>query len=234
MENNISLEQPDIQQQSEHNVNEQINNVEEVSNTSSLDNGSNFGKFKDATSLLNAYNNLEKEFTKKSQKLSELMKSNSTNQIDDIDTEKLETEQDNTKQPTYMFNNKNWQTEVTKFFDKNPEAIKYKKDISNILLNDKVLAQHENCLEYAYALLCQKNQVKPADLLNDPNHLEDIYNNETIKNNIISNYLKGINENKNNIRFISGEPKSISPTRPLDKPKTLQEASKILKKLLET
>ena len=39
-----------------------------------IENGSkeNFGKFKDAESLLKAYNNLESEFTKKSQKLAML------------------------------------------------------------------------------------------------------------------------------------------------------------------
>ena len=37
----------------------------------------NFGKFKDVESLLKAYNNLESEFTKKSQKLSMLENENS-------------------------------------------------------------------------------------------------------------------------------------------------------------
>ena len=45
--------------------------------------GSMFGKFKDATSLLQAYSSLEKEFTRKSQKLAELKKT-----LDDLNVQK--------------------------------------------------------------------------------------------------------------------------------------------------
>jgi len=225
MENINNLEQPEIQSEITHNVNEQIINEEEVKDESTLNEGSTFGKFKDATSLLNAYNNLEKEFTKKSQKLSELTKS--------LNNEKTQIIEENPSNSSYIYKNKDWRSNITKFFDKNPEAKNYSKEIAELLLNDEHLAQNSNGLEYAYAIVSKEHYIKPAQLLNDPKHLEDIYNNETIKNNIIKQYLKGINENKNNIRLISGEPKSISPTRPIDKPKTLKEASNILKKLLE-
>ncbi len=41
--------------------------------------GSIFGKFKDAKSLLDAYNNLQSEFTRKCQKLAEIQKENNEN-----------------------------------------------------------------------------------------------------------------------------------------------------------
>ena len=86
MENNINMEQPIQTEQVTANVNEQIIEENSAIVNSDIQEGSNFGKFKDATSLLNAYNNLEKEFTKKSQKLSELMKINQTTTEETINT----------------------------------------------------------------------------------------------------------------------------------------------------
>ena len=45
-----------------------------------------FGKFKDAESLLKAYNNLQAEFTKKSQKLASLESENEKTQFELIKT----------------------------------------------------------------------------------------------------------------------------------------------------
>ena len=57
-----------------------------------LEEGSNmYGKFKDADSLLKAYNNLEAEFTKKSQRLSMLESENEKTQKEltrQVETEK--------------------------------------------------------------------------------------------------------------------------------------------------
>ena len=47
-----------------------------IENTSTSQEDSMLGKFKDAKSLLDAYNSLQAEFTRKSQKLAELQKEN--------------------------------------------------------------------------------------------------------------------------------------------------------------
>ena len=67
MEENVisKVEQPQEQDVALHP--DLSNNLQETS-------GSTFGKFKDATSLLSAYNELQAEFTRKSQKLSETLK----------------------------------------------------------------------------------------------------------------------------------------------------------------
>ena len=46
--------------------------AEKQIDSQSVGNETNFGKFKDAAELLKAYENLEREFTKKSQRLKEL------------------------------------------------------------------------------------------------------------------------------------------------------------------
>ena len=62
---------------------------------------------------------------------------------------------------------------------------------------------------------------------------DDILKNKKIREKIISEYINDINQNKSNIRLISGEPNIVSPTRIDNKPKTIKEASNILKKLLQ-
>ena len=55
--------------------NEQLEQLQtEPENQSENSEGSTFGKFKDAQSLLDAYNSLQAEFTRKSQKLAEFQK----------------------------------------------------------------------------------------------------------------------------------------------------------------
>jgi len=230
MENLYNLEQPTSQLINTDNVNEQI--IEgERSTVQEVQEGSNFGKFKDATSLLNAYNNLEKEFTRKSQKLSELLKNNEK-RVNAFETN--QSLENKTTEDISMFKQKDWKNNVLKFFDKNPNAKNYAKEIASTIINDKELAKNKNCLEYAYALASLKSRVEPADLLNDPKHIEDILSNQNIKEKIITKYLQDIKNNKSNLKFISGEATNISPTRPIDKPKNLKEASTILKRLLQS
>ena len=66
MEENKNLEQPCEQQQTKTEI------IDEQ--------GSMYGKFNDAKSLLDAYNNLQAEFTKKCQKLSEIEREKQTEQ----------------------------------------------------------------------------------------------------------------------------------------------------------
>lgn len=228
MENNI-MEQPDlIENSAENKVNEPIIEEKEVSDATQLELGSTYGKFKDATSLLEAYNNLEKEFTKKSQKLSELLKSQD---------ETKQTEEHNTQIETNIlpkYKQSNWRVEVERFFTENPDAKKYSKDISQIIMNDKSLSNSENCLNYAYALASKNAYIEPAKLLDDPNYIDSLATNEKIRSKVISTYLQNIMQEKSNIKVISGEPNSVSPTPPAEKPKNLKEASSILKKLLQS
>ena len=64
--------------------------------------GSTLGKFKDEKSLLEAYNNLQSEFTKKCQALSKLQN------------------EDNRKLPLFM--EEDWDNRVKSFLENNPQA----------------------------------------------------------------------------------------------------------------
>lgn len=237
MENTTTMEQPEINLDSaENKVNEPIKVSKEVSDTDNLETGSTYGKFKDATSLLEAYNNLQREFTRKSQKLAEILKDqeDSTNVENSHIKHNLESPQVQTSSISPKYKQANWRIEVSKFFETNPEAKKYSKEISNILINDKDLLNNSNCLEYAYALARKQTYIEPAKLLDDPNYIDSLATNKKLKDLIIKNYLTSLSNGSSNPRFITGEPKNLSPTPPKDKPKNLKEASSILKKLLQS
>lgn len=234
MEETNYLEQPNSSAGVES-VGEQ-NSQEEKVQPNVEENGSNFGKFKDSASLLSAYSNLEKEFTKKSQKLAELLKSEEiknaklTEINENIDNNSANEEKsDNSIQAFYK--DDNWKTYSENFIKSNPEAKKYSSEIYDLIASDKFLSSSPNCLEYAFAIVKQKHQVGTENLLTNQTFLnEHILNNENIKNQIIKNYLSSLSANVP--RFISGTTQNISVTTPENKPKTIKDASDILRKLL--
>lgn len=222
------------------NVNEQIID----SKGQSISEGSMFGKFKDATSLLSAYNNLEKEFTRKSQLLSELSK-----EIDSLKTqnqtsnteksgielqnkaENIDSEENLQQQIKPQYCNKNWRRRVGDFLVKNPSARGYTTEISNILLNDKNLSSLDNCLEYAFSIAKSQNP-KPAEL--NEQTINTFALDKRLKDKIIKEFLLGVKENKSGLSLISGEATNVTVSPNNDKPKTLKDASNILKKLLQS
>lgn len=236
MEKETFLEQPDIQTKT-GDVSEQI--IQEESPLQLDESGSKFGKFKDATSLLNAYNNLQKEFTRKSQKLAEFIKNNEENGNLNLsegiisNAESNNTSNISSDNSVPIYQREEWKEQVNTFFKENNEAKKFSKEIAQLLVSDPELSLNKNCLKYAYALVEQNNHIDTAALLKNPEFLKaNIFNNNDIKNEIIKEYLLGVKHNKNHLQLISGEPQKVSPTPTLNKPKNLQEASNILKQLL--
>lgn len=227
------MEQPSLEKA---NVSEQIENIYQGTDTTD---GSTYGKFKDATSLLEAYQSLEKEFTRKSQKLSELQKVYEQSgvektQIDDKTNENvaqnLQNDQEIQKpaeksaennKPIYL--QSDWQSRVRQFFNQNPSAKEYSKDIAMVIMKDKALSSNSNCLEYAYAVAKQK---RPAEKTFPKITDQD-------RQQIIREYLLQLKDGKNNLRLISGEASSSAVAPNPDKPKSIKEASLILQKLLQ-
>ena len=145
--------------------------------TPSSNNGSQYGKFKDVDSLLTAYNNLQAEFTRKCQKLSELEKNDKEN------LEKIELE----KMP--IFETDDWQNKVSNFLEQNKDAKKYANEISNYILNDPELQNDKNALELAWAKVVSEKYKSPESIVSDDKFIDDfVMSNEHIKQKIISKY----------------------------------------------
>lgn len=168
--------------------------------------GSTFGKFKDATSLLSAYENLQAEFTRKSQKLSEFEKQglqknkpesneNSKSMTNFSAESNVEENLDKTQNNEIeIFKQKQWRNEVNKFFAENPEAKIHSKKIGEILLSQKEIASSPNALQLALKLAEAETFRKPADLAMDDDFLKNhIFSNEKIKKQIIDEYVSSLN-----------------------------------------
>ena len=163
--------------------------------------GSLYGKFKDAESLYSGYKELEKEFTKKSQLLSELQKSN----IDNIN-----------RVPIYE--TENWRSEIDAFLDKNKYAKDFAKDMARTLMENKEMACMSNCLDLAYKDVLASKYVSQKDIAQDEIFLNNyILNNDKIKSKIITNYLNDLKNNSAPLIVIQSKVDNvgvISPTIP--------------------
>ena len=165
----------------------------------------NFGKFKDAESLLKAYNNLEAEFTKKSQKLKSL---------------EGELEQENIKNTKKAEVEKKVDDFVTRF-----EIIKpFSSALKESLINNENLSLEEEAVKHI------ANNYKTAkDYINDEEFLNNfVYSNQTIKDKIVKEYLSKITQNSP----IKLESKAITLTPP-KVPTTFKEAGNLAKSIIK-
>ncbi len=165
-------------------------------------------RFKSPDELLRAYENLEKEFTKRSQKL-----------------KALEKELSEKTPSTVAYAQDDWQKKVDDFFEQRPEIAPFKKEIAEeILKND--LGNYENCLEIAGAHVVLNNYKTPRDYLDDDEFVNDnVLNNEKIRNKIIKSYLADLDGVKT-VRTINGEGQASLAKQ--IRPKTVSEAGKMV------
>lgn len=218
--------------------------------------GSTLGKFKDATSLLSAYDSLQAEFTRKSQKLSEaqkklaeLMEKNNslaqddtgllakgnvgavtenkdTCSADSIEIEKLKA------QNLKLEKSQNWKRKVDSFFDSTSDAKTYALEMAKILKDNKGLRDLDNALTIAYNLAKSSGLKQPAELMDDPSFIENfVLKNDKVKSQIIKDYILSVKGNNNSPNLISGSSKSVYASPVREKPTTISDASKIVSKM---
>lgn len=171
-------------------------------------------KFKDVKSLEEAYVNLQSEFTRKCQRLSEL-------------------EKDNSKSLDPFYESAEWKQSVSSFLERNPNAQKFAGEIMDVLTSDKVLASAKNSLDLAYDRVVASKYKSEEELLLDDNFVNNyVLNNEKIKKTIINNYLDEIKKNKSPQLINSTKTGSLGVT-PTKKPSSLSEAMAMAEKLFK-
>lgn len=182
------------------------NKTEEIQN--SAEGSINLGKFKDAESLLKAYNSLQTEFTKKSQKLSELENSNTEfNKDEKLNQAIKELEQDYGIAQRFSQN--------IKQALKNVDADNY----SN-LAKEELIKNLQSSYKSAEEFACDEQFLQ-----------QFIYNNEKIKENIIKSYLANIKSNTP-IKLVSNVSSSI-PLSPPANPTTIKDAGRLAQKIIK-
>ena len=190
--------------------NETIEQLEaEPEQTTENSKNSNFGKFKDAKSLLEAYNNLQAEFTRKSQRLADFQRNQNEN--------------------AFYSNNDS----LEEILNDSTDADKYKKEITEILEENTELSNLPNKNLVAFKIIKEAER-KTAETLNNQDYVDKyIESNETIKGKIISEYLSSLNEKSSAPKVISGNSSNIYFSPSLNMPKTLKDAGEILTKMLK-
>ena len=188
--------------------------AEEQRTEMELENGSPISKFKSVKELGMAYQNLEKEFTQKCQKIKEL-------------TDKLSSlENTNVFVPEYE--REDWAENVKSFFANHPLAKEYIAEISEVLQKDESVSKQTNSLEVALTKVLANKFVPYTELIKDENFLEQyVYSNQQIGEKFINNYLDGLEKNKAMplMTSISG---SGTFSSPIKKPKTIKDAGKMV------
>lgn len=174
--------------------------------------GSPFGKFKTAESLLDAYNNLQSEFTKKCQKISELQKNiegnndnvegtmpknNSANGLEQVKNNDSGDENLMAKNETPLYLQDGWQDMVDEFVTTHKYAINIMTELADVLKNDSKLASNENCLDLAYNKILAQKFKREDELLESEDFINNyVLTNEKIKMKVISNYLSDLYREK--------------------------------------
>lgn len=136
-----------------------------------VDNASGgFGKFKDKEELLKAYENLEKEFTKRSQKLKAMEK----------------TAAETAAKP-------DWEKRVEGFLNRYPVARNFLPDIEAEVSQNSDLIANENCLEIALLNALSKSWKSPEDYATDKEFLlKSVKEDAAIRDAVIAEYIGGL------------------------------------------
>ena len=251
-----NLEQPNIVQSTS-----QGEEVSQLKNRVEVDKnelGSKFGKFKDAESLLQAYNALQSDYTKKCQSLSEILKTVEENENknslidilsrkDFINTPEIENKEaeikeeilnsdinkslKNTKERLQEKGNsapRNWQQEVNKFFSIYPVASEYSNDLASIIEKNENVANSSNPLDSAWAEYTKQNFESHQSIANNENFLQNYIYNNKKIKDKILSDYFSNINFENNPKLIGSQKGASVVLSPTSKPKSIREASKLV------
>ena len=196
-------------------------NVEEQQNeTKAESNGSPLYKFKSVEALGVAYQNLEKEFTQKCQKIKEL--TDKLNALDNINQNFV---------PEYEKDD--WPQKVLEFFNSHKDAKQYISEISEVISKNQEIANSKNILENALTKVLANKYVSQNKLAEDEEFLENyIYSNKKIGEKFIDKYLDSLSKQKA-MPLISSSSGAGAVSSPTKKPTTIKDAGKLVEAYLK-
>lgn len=178
-----------------------------ASDIGSQNNGSasEYGKFKSPEALLDAYNNLEKEFTRKCQRLSEL-------------------EKDKTEENEISLEDK-----FSQFLSENTDATGYSEEIMKIAQSDEKIKSLQDPFMAAWCkVLCEDvlHRASAGDYCLN----KYVLSSEEIQHKIVEDYLGKLREQKNPVVISSSSGERVSSAE-IEHPSTLEEAKQLVDKM---
>lgn len=200
-------------------------------NDQSFDIDSKIGKFKNAEELLKAYNALEAEFTRRSQKICDLQNQIESKEenIENLQKEILEIQSNQVEKienpEGSFFDAENVQEDTFKvemFFEKIPMAKNFAKQIAGEILDDEQLKINHNGLEVALARVLIKSWKSPKELIDDEEFVNGIVlSNQKIKDAILMQYFDEIQKQKLPTMLSNTGSNAVIPPK---RPKSIEEA----------
>ena len=179
-----------------------------VESADKQDKKQSFGKFKNPEELLKAYQELEKEFTKKSQKLS-----------------KLEALADGESQ---VFDDESFKVAADKFFENTPSAKPFAKDIALKIIEKPELKKDKNCLSVALMQVLIDKFRTPEQLMQDGQFLNDyVLSSSKVKDAIIGAYLKDIRDGQPPATLSGDGLQCVAPSKKI---RSIEEAGRMFLK----
>ena len=165
------------------------------------------GKFKDAETLLKAYNNLEAAFTQKSQRLSML------------ESENVKTQNEITKKAEQ-------EKRVDEFISKFDIAKPFRSALKESLNNDEAMDIKEEALR-----LISKTYKSADDYIKDDEFLKNyVFSNKEITDKIVKDYLTKVTQNSPIKMENGGGSITLTPPR---MPSTIEDAKKLAKSIIK-
>lgn len=173
-------------------------------------NKSEVGKFRNPEELMRAYNELEKEFTRRSQRLAEAER-------------KLKE-----KEAPFNPDEEEWKATVDKFFERTPSAKPFAKDMARELMAHPELRRDANCLNNALTRVLVAKFRTPEQMLQDGQFLNDyVLTSTAVKAAVIEGYLKGLKDGKPPVVMQGTGELGVTPRK---NPKSIEEAGNLFLK----
>lgn len=146
--------------------------------------------------------------------------------------EKLDTYQQNAiEEKLAEYEKDEWQDKTRRFLENYPLGVSFVEQIGDEIAKDDTLSHNPNCLEIALARVLSKAYMSPKDIINNQDFRQKyVYENKEIKSVIIDKYLQSLDERKPPATMeIGGQILFVPP----DKPKSIDEAGEIVRKMLK-
>lgn len=193
------MEQPEAEQ-AEEKTGKEISADSESGSIKNKTDEENFGQFKSAQALLEAYNNLRAEFTRKCQKLSEFEKEKTgENKLSDSEIE----------------------DGLSKFLSKNIDAKDYTEEIK-----EKVKSEKTDPFESVWTKMLVE-RLSGKEKINDPFIKKHVFYDEEFRNKVIESYMQDLNSKKPPILLKTERGERATKLEPVA-PKSLKDAKKLV------
>ncbi len=173
-------------------------------NISEAERGVPIGKFKNVEDLFEAYNNLQAEFTRKSQRLAVLEKDKTPEQTPEQIAE----------------------DGLQAFLSKNQGAVLYAQELKERVMQDESLKKEKDPYGMAWASLLYEKLAGP-NMAKEPLVKNLILKDEELKNLVVENYVEQLKNQKTPVVMASGSGERVTKVV-APKPDSFEQAKKVV------